>query len=86
MLDMYTKIVAEIKVHFARTCICICIQDGVVDHATEILYTRNNLRAVLSKNKSSLALLSGLFCSLQEVEMIDVAPCVLDVSLTHRMT
>ena len=41
-----------------------------------------HLRAVLSEHKTSLALVSRLLCSLEEVEVVHMAPCFLDVFLS----
>ena len=45
-----------------------------------------DLWAVLSEDKSSLALLCCLFCFLEEVEVVNIAPGVLNILLTNYMT
>ena len=45
-----------------------------------------DLWAVLSEDKPSLALLSGLLCSFEEVEVVDKVPRVLDVLFSGYMT
>ena len=51
-----------------------------ITHPANSLLT--DLRAVLSEHEAALALLCLLLGSVQEVEVVDVAPCVLNVLLT----
>ena len=69
------------EVHITWTC-----NVAVREHGAGFVVYCDDLWAVLSKDKASLALLSGLFCPLEEVEVVDIPPRGLDDIFTYCMT